>query len=434
MACIARGVAGKPGDAPSLFLAVYHTGLQALAAKVRGLMANDVILDLSRLVSRARHHTPSGVDRVEMAYARGLHARFGDRLRFAAVHPFGVYGRLSNDRALRFLDALEQRWANEEGGAERRSLLAVLPSLLGLLPTPSRASPGNVYVQASPHHLTRPALVQRILAREQARFLCLVHDLIPIEYPEYARPDGARLHTRRIETVAALADGIIVNSGATGASLRPWLDRTGRTVETRVALLGTHDIPAPAMPVAVPSEPYFICVGTIEPRKNHLLLLNLWRAMADTLPHGAIPRLIIVGRRGWENEQVIDMLERCTALQGHVDELNGCSDQHMQALLHGARALLLPSFAEGYGMPVAEALSVGTPVICSDLPALREAGGGVPDFLDPLDGPAWTAHILDHFRAGPIHAAQKRRLAQWRPPTWDEHIAIVCDAIHELQR
>jgi hypothetical protein len=156
--------------------------------------------------------------------------------------------------------------------------------------------------------------------------------------------------------------------------------------------------------------------------------------MADKLPGHAIPRLIIVGRRGWENEQVIDMLERCAALRGHVEELNGCSDQRMQALLRGARALLLPSFAEGYGMPVAEALSVGTPVICSDLPALREAGGEVPDFLDPLDGPAWTAHILDHFRAGALHTAQTQRLAQWEPPTWDDHMAIVCEAIDDLRR
>jgi len=216
--------------------------------------------------------------------------------------------------------------------------------------------------------------------------------------------------------------------------LRPWLERAGRDIQVRVALLGTQDDPIPAETIAPPAEPYFICVGTIEPRKNHLLLLNLWRAMADKLPAAAIPRLIIVGRRGWENEQVIDMLERCPALRGHVEELNGCSDRRLQTLLRGARALLLPSFAEGYGMPVAEALSVGVPVICSDLPALREAGGEVPDFLDPLDGPAWTAHILDHFRAGPLHVAQRGRMEQWQAPSWDDHIAIVCEAIDDLRQ
>ncbi|MET3824342.1 glycosyltransferase involved in cell wall biosynthesis [Sphingomonas sp. PvP055] len=397
-------------------------------------MTNRVILDLSRLISRARHHTPSGVDRVEMAYARGLSASLGDRLDFAAVHPLAGYGRLSTQTALRYLDLLERRWDSEGGGVEQRSLRETVPLLMTLLPKPGRPTPGSVYVQASPHHLTRPALVQRILAREQARFLCLVHDLIPIEYPEYARPDGARLHQRRIETIAAHADGVIVNSAATGVSMRPWIERTGRDVTIHVALLGTQVMPTPTTPLPVPEVPYFLCVGTIEPRKNHLLLLNLWRTFAETLPQAAIPRLVIVGRRGWENEQVIDMLERCPALRGHVEERNGCSDQHLDALLRGARALVLPSFAEGYGMPVSEALAVGTPVICSDLPALREAGDTVPDFLDPLDGPAWRNTILDHFQDGPVRAAQLERLPTYRAPTWEQHIAIVNAAIGALHR
>ena len=397
-------------------------------------MTDNVILDLSRLVSRVRHHTPSGVDRVEMAYARGLHERFGRRLQFSALHPAGVYGRLPNDTALRFLDMLERRWESEDGNVRQRPVSAVLPTLAGLLPKRAAAAPGSVYVQASPHHLTNPNQMRAILARERARFLCLVHDLIPIEFPEYARIGGAQLHLRRIETITALADAVIVNSSATGASLRPWIERSGRSIDMHVALLGTHAVSASATTNVVPDEPYFLCVGTIEPRKNHLLLLNLWRAMATTLPAAEIPKLIIVGRRGWENEQVIDMLERCPALVGHVEERNGCSDRQLDALLRGARAVLLPSFAEGFGMPVTEALSLGTPVICSDLPALREAGGDVPDYLDPLDGPAWRRLILDHFHAGPHHAAQLARLATWRAPTWAEHIDIVCAAIDALQR
>jgi len=394
----------------------------------------EVILDISRLVSRVRHHTPSGVDRVEMAYARGLQARYGARLRYAIVHPFGRYGRLPAGKALRFLDLLERRWADEGGEARPRPIAEVLPALLDLWPQAPRAVPGSVYVQASPHHLTKADLVRRILAREQARFVCLIHDLIPIDYPEYARPNGAALHRRRIETIAALADGVIANSAATATSMRPWLERTGRTVDLRAALLGTHDMPDGPVATDLPGEPYFLCVGTIEPRKNHLLLLNLWRAMAESMPAHAVPRLVIVGRRGWENEQVVDMLERCPALVGHVEERNGCSDRALHDLLRGARALLLPSFAEGYGMPVAEALTVGTPVICSDLPALREAGGDAPDFLDPLDGPGWRAAILDHYHAGPMHAAQARRVSAWQAPTWDDHIATVCAAIEALRR
>ncbi|WP_340267440.1 glycosyltransferase family 4 protein [Sphingobium mellinum] len=396
--------------------------------------SGEVILDISRLISRVHYSTPSGVDRVEMAYARGLSDHYGDGLAFAAVHPSGLYGRLSRQPVLAYLDELESRWSSQEDNPRRRSLASSMPWLVSLLP--SRAVPrstGAVYVQASPHHLTRTEQVRRILAREQARFLCLVHDLIPIEFPEYARASGDRQHRQRIATIAALADGVIVNSAATGRSLQPWLERSGRRVDVHVALLGTEPLPA-----AVPFEqaggrPYFVCIGTIEPRKNHLLLLNLWRHLAQTLERESVPRLVVIGRRGWENEQVVDMLERCSALKGHVEELNGCSDVRMASLLRGARALLMPSFAEGYGMPVAEALSVGTPVICSDLPALREAGGEVPDYLSPLDGPGWQALILDHASRGPRHGAQMLRLPHWHMPDWTEHIDAVAAAIAALR-
>lgn len=402
---------------------------------------SDVILDISRLISRVRYSTPSGVDRVEMAYARGLLAHYGDELAFAAVHPSGIYGQLSRKVALSYLDELERRWSREDGNPRQRSLLSVMPWLAALLPLRGARTGRNgmresrsVYVQSSPHHLTRPDQVRRILAREQARFLCMVHDLIPIEFPEYARPSGARQHERRIATVAALADGVIVNSAATGRSLQPWLDKAGRDVSVHVALLGT-ELLADTAPASQPDDrPYFICIGTIEPRKNHLLLLNLWRHMAETLPAGQVPRLVIIGRRGWENEQVVDMLERCPALKNHVEELNGCSDARMASLLRGARALVMPSFAEGYGMPVAEALSVGTPVICSDLPALREVGADTPDYLDPLDGPGWQAAILDHASRGALHTAQALRLPHWHQPTWGEHIAIVAHAIAAMQK
>ena len=69
------------------------------------------------------------------------------------------------------------------------------------------------------------------------------------------------------------------------------------------------------------------------------------------------PRLLIVGSRGWENENVLDLLDRCTALKDHVVELGAVSDIRLAALLRSTRALLMPSFAEGFGLPVAEALS-----------------------------------------------------------------------------
>jgi glycosyltransferase involved in cell wall biosynthesis len=396
--------------------------------------APDIVLDLSRLVSRVRHRTPTGVDRCEMAYARELLARVPERLSFGVMHPTRRYGRLPMPVARAFLDATQAAWDGEaaapaEGGwpALGRTLWAVRPRAV------PRARGRRVFLQSSPHHLHRREATQAMLKAEGgARFVCLLHDLIPLEFPEYARPGGDALHRRRMETVAALADAAIANSDATRAAFLPWLAAAGRDAPVVTALLG---LDAPAGPPPVPASrgrPYFLCLGTIEPRKNHLLLLQAWRRLAAEMGEDC-PLLVIVGRRGWENEQVVDMLERCPAIAAHIEERAGLPDAQVRALIGGARALLLPSFAEGYGLPVPEALAAGTPVIASDLPALRQAGGTAPDYLDPLDGLGWMEAIRDYARAdSPRRTAQLARLRGWRPPTWGEHIETVLDVLGTL--
>ena len=398
--------------------------------------SRQIILDLSRLLSRVNHPTPTGVDRVEMAYARALLKAVPHRLHFAAVHPFGYYGRLPNLAVERFIDRTEDRWAHQRETSKWEARRFAVDSLLAMRPRGRVAvSQGerSVYLKASPNTLARPDIIRSIVARERTRLVCLVHDLIPIEFPEYARPNGAAQHKIRVKTIMDHADGNIANSHATLNSLRPWLDRSQRAPAAAVAHLGTHFHVPPPVEQSQSGRPYFVCIGTIEPRKNHLLLLNIWRRMAEGRDSADMPKLVLIGRRGWENEQVVDMLERCPALKGCVEEQGRLTDREMGLLLGGAWGLLMPSFAEGYGMPVAEALALGVPVLCSDLPALREAGGGVPEYLDPLDGPAWR-HAIDELSTSGSQQRrrQRERLVDWHAPTWDEHIAIVLEMLHKL--
>jgi len=385
-----------------------------------------VVLDISRLISRVRHPRPSGVDRVEMAYARGLKECYGDALSFSAVHPTGAYGRIESATALAYLDHLDERWSNPATAKGERSIPQVLPWMRRLVPSRSGLADSDVLVQVSPHHLDNMEKQARIVERERARFVCMIHDLIPIEYPEYARPGGAETHALRMRTVATLADAVIANSAATGVSFTRWAQKGDLNVPpVHVALLGTERLPEPPSALSrQPQAPTFVCLGTIEPRKNHLLLLHQWRQMAQTLPQDQVPHLKVVGRRGWENEQIIDMLERSPTIAPFVEEISNCSDDELAAILRDASGLLMPSFTEGYGMPIAEALASGTPVIASDIGAHREAGGDAPDFLSPLDGPRWQEVILDYAANGPMRRAQMGRLKEWRAPEWGNHMKI----------
>ncbi len=402
-------------------------------------MTRRLILDLSRTLSRAKSPVPSGIDRVELAYAEELLTRAETRLDFAAMHPLGSYAHLPRTATRKFLDLTAKRWraADTNGEAVRRAARWLLNGVLlrGNIPYPPAVErrKRSAYLLVSHHHLDRPAVIESTLTRERASFVCMVHDLIPIEYPEYARPAEPARHHRRIQTVARMADAIIVNSEATRQSLMPWLTEVGRNPPVMVLPLGIDSAESHAAPTQDDGPPTFVYIGTIEPRKNHLLLLHIWRRLAEERGENA-PRLVLIGRRGWENEQVLDMLERAPSLRGLVEEHSAMSDAQAYALLRRAKAILLPSFAEGYGLPLAEGLARGVPALCSDLPALREVGRSVPEYLDPLDGLGWMKAIVDYATPNSQRrAAQLERLKLWQPPTWSRHISDVLDLVdHEV--
>ena len=390
----------------------------------------EVVLDLSRLMSRILRSTPTGIDRVELTYAKELLQRIPERLSFGGRFPYGVYGRLETEAVRRFLDHTLALWEGGEGSDKRALRLAGARHLAALRPRriPKRTAP-RVFLQVSPHRLEDLAGTEAILRREDAMLVAMVHDLIPIEHPEYARPQGAEQHRQRIKVVARLARGIIANSAATRESLLPLLSERIGHRSVAVALLGTELGSEPVHARSDVREPYFVCVATIEPRKNHLLLLNVWKRLVEERGPAA-PTLHLVGKRGWENEQVVDMLERCVPLRGKVVEHSSMSDRDMRQLVVDARALLLPSFAEGFGMPVAEALAAGVPVIASDIAALREVGGSAADYLDPIDGPAWLRIVKDYADPHSLRRTEQlRRLAGWRAPTWDDHFTSVLKLI-----
>jgi glycosyltransferase involved in cell wall biosynthesis len=400
-----------------------------------------VVLDVSRLLFSIRRAAPSGIDRVEMAYAKRWLSRPAGDCTFAAQNPTAGFVAVPRPAVAALLDAIEASWAGAPG-AQRQAWSAALPILAGLgvgagkralrdaLAGPGRAGRRSVFLLVSHRSLDQEAAIAP-LRRTGAAFVPFVHDLIPLSHPEYARPPQVRRHAARVSTVAAMADGVVVNSAATAAGLRAELAARGLPAPAiAVAPLGIaarRDTLAVAVAAAAsaPDGPYFVCLGTIEPRKNHLLLLHLWRDLAARFGDAA-PRLLLLGRRGWENENILDLLDRCAALRGLVRECGAPGDAVVASLLAGSRALLFPSFAEGYGLPLAEALALGVPALCSDLPALREVGGAVPDYLDPLDGAAWRRAVLDYADpASAARAAQLSRLASWRAPGWDAHFAAV---------
>jgi glycosyltransferase involved in cell wall biosynthesis len=376
-------------------------------------MPSPWLIDVTRLTGRlARGRLPTGVDRVCLAYVR----RYGAESRAVLQrgrHFHALSAPASRDLFGRLLGEAPMTWA----AVARRAL----GSLFGGSETPAR---GSLLLNVGHSGVERPGFAAAI-AEAGLRPVFMVHDLIPIESPEYCRPGEDVRHAHRMAVMLQSGVGLIANSAATLASLRGFAGRAGHAVPPCVvAHLGVE----PHLSVAsVPprADPYFLMLGTIEPRKNHLLVLNVWSRLVERLGDAA-PTLVLVGQRGWECENVADLLDRSPRLAGAVVELSRCSDRELAGWLAGARALLFPSHAEGFGLPMVEALASGTPVLASDLAVFREVAGDVPDYLDPIDGPGWLAAVCDYVPDDSRRrVAQLGRIGRFSPPDWPGHFSVV---------
>ena len=384
-------------------------------------LAPMITIDITRLLDRGlQGRLPTGVDRVSLEYVRHFRERARAMVRFA-----GRWLTLRESDSKRLFDELLEPSARF-GQVVR---MCVTRSYLSDWQRPRR----HLLLNTGHSGLDRPDYSVQVQRRELQPIFFL-HDLIPITHPEYCRPGESEKHHQRLKTMLLVGRGLVVNSADTRDALAAFAGQQGWPLPPcAVALLAPAQM-ANSVTQRPLAAPYFVTLGTIESRKNHLLLLHLWRQLVEELGDAA-PRLVVIGQRGWECEQVVDLLDRCNALRGFVIEQSRCSDAELSSWLCHSQALLFPSFVEGFGMPLVEALALGVPVIASDLPVFREIAGNIPEYLNPLDGMGWRHMVIDYAQANSVsRQAQCLRMKGYRAPTWGQHFDVVDELIARCLR
>lgn len=262
--------------------------------------------------------------------------------------------------------------------------------------------------------------------RDNIVYVPLVFDLIPLIGPDWFSGSLVRDYRAWFTSLLHSADGCVAISQATRHDL---IEKSGQW---------NAPFPADAVPVVrldgdfrhntaiasivqdhdLRSSGYVLLVSTLEPRKNHLGAFHAWLRLADVLGEDALPLLVCVGGRGWLNDDLHRMMRDQPRLKRMVRILHGVPDDELATLYEHCLFALYPSFYEGWGLPVSEALSYGKVPAVSNTSSLPEAGGSHAHYFDPHDADAIAATVRMLLDNDVRSAAEAAIRHDHTPRTW----------------
>jgi alpha-1,2-rhamnosyltransferase len=258
-----------------------------------------------------------------------------------------------------------------------------------------------------------------------------LYDLIPLNYPTVFAPETVSTFKHWFETIVLASDGVVCISRSTADSLVNYVRRSGYSPKFGQRIgwwpLGADFSAAPASPpspvaaaIVATESPFFLSVGTIEPRKGYSVALSafdhLWLTGADI-------RYVIVGGSGWQSRALESRIRLHPEFGRRLFWLENASDADLHLLYAHAHSLIAASFAEGFGLPLVEAAYHRLPVIASDIPVFREITDSKARFFDLLDEKGLAKTIQTAL-------ADKRTSTQAHIWTWKESTHLLTELVH----
>lgn len=280
------------------------------------------------------------------------------------------------------------------------------------------------------------ALLAQTKSRHGVRVGLLLYDLIPLRFPEWCHQSlNLRFGNWLLSTLPE-CDWLFAISRASAEEVAQFARERGIELPGAVqpVPLGTGFTagmpsaePAPRK-LSLPADPYVLFVSTIEPRKNHMLLVHVWRRLLNDMPFAEVPVLVFAGRVGWMVSDLMQQLANADYFQGKIRIVQDPTDAELSVLYRGALFTVFPSLVEGWGLPVTESLALGKPCVIANVTSLPEAGGALARYFDPDSAPeayrviratiedragldAWTAEVVRAFRPVPWSATVDALLA-----------------------
>lgn len=266
------------------------------------------------------------------------------------------------------------------------------------------------------------------------RLVVLCHDIIPLMFPNFYSDHDVETFRSYWHKALPIADLVVVYSCRGEQDLRAYCAEHGISIgRTAVVPLGAR-FPervevAADLPPGLERERYIVFVSTIEPRKGHRMLYEVWlRLLEQGIPQRTGFKLVFVGRPGWMVDDLMRDLTTDRRIADSLRVMSGVDDAMLATLVRGAAFCVYPPVYEGYGLPVVEAFFHGKAVIASNGGSLPEVVGPFSPCLDPHDSEAWyrtiKAWILDPAARAPFEARLRN---DFRYRTWEQAAAEFFD-------
>lgn len=310
--------------------------------------------------------------------------------------------------------------------ARRRSYRLVPPDFLRRTTRPplkalqrvGRRRRGDIFLalDLAAHIQPRRERELRRWKRQGCRIAVVVYDLLPIRHPEWFSDGLVTAFGQWIRLHARLADTFICISRWVATDVTEYLRELGirrmpapgvchfplgADLATSVPSYGIADGDDAALQLAQ-QRPTVLCVGTVEPRKGHVEIVDAFEAQfakgAADLPWG----LIIVGRAGWKTEALQARLRRLSVGDLPFQWLERASDETLSHLYALCRGVVVPSLDEGFGLPIIEGLAYGKPVLARDIGVFHELAAPGVQFFQTSDAQALAATVRDFVDSPPI--------------------------------
>ena len=270
------------------------------------------------------------------------------------------------------------------------------------------------------------------------RIAALIHDIIPVACPELVEVALLRRFEPWLEGVLSNSDLVLTNSRHTRDTLCDYAARRQLATPPVQVLRFGSGFAAVAAADAAPADtafpqPFVLYVSTIEVRKNHALLLRVWRRLIERHGAAAVPRLLFMGRIGWLIEDVLAELSLDGPLRDNVIIRSGLSDAEVAAAYRQCLFTVFPSLMEGWGLPVEESLEQGKLCVASNRGAIPEVAGDLVDYFDPADDTSAVAAIERPIFDHKYRCAREAQIRQeFRPRSWRDCVASLVANLEQL--